>query len=108
MQPMLTPRAATKEVADALVREMRWYDDYLAKGDVDRGANTTPGNKKGGLSNIIEKSLGSVAKSGTSTIPFPFPKAGEDLLWNHNFRWRGGRYSRFLARTFSTSRRPEL
>ena len=65
---LLTPRAATKEVAEALVREMRWYDDYLAKGGVDRGANTTPGNKKGGLSNIIEKSLGSVAKSGTSAI----------------------------------------
>jgi galactarate dehydratase len=65
---LLTPRAATKDVADALVREMRWYDDYLAKGGVDRGANTTPGNKKGGLSNIIEKSLGSVAKSGTSAI----------------------------------------
>lgn len=65
---LLTPRAATKEVADALVREMRWYDTYLEEGGVDRGANTTPGNKKGGLSNIIEKSLGSVAKSGTSAI----------------------------------------
>ena len=65
---LLTPRAATQEVAEALVREMRWYDDYLDKGGVDRGANTTPGNKKGGLSNIIEKSLGSVAKSGTSAI----------------------------------------
>ncbi len=65
---LLTPRAATKDVAEALVREMRWYDDYLEKGGVDRGANTTPGNKKGGLSNIIEKSLGSVAKSGTSAI----------------------------------------
>jgi len=65
---LLTPRAATREVADDLVREMRWYDDYLAKGQVDRGANTTPGNKKGGLSNIIEKSLGSVAKSGSSAI----------------------------------------
>ncbi len=65
---LLTPRAATREVAEALVREMRWYDDYLDKGGVDRGANTTPGNKKGGLSNIIEKSLGSVAKSGTSAI----------------------------------------
>jgi galactarate dehydratase len=65
---LLTPRAATRDVADALVREMRWYDDYLAKGQVDRGANTTPGNKKGGLSNIIEKSLGSVAKSGSSAI----------------------------------------
>jgi galactarate dehydratase len=65
---LLTPRAATKEVADALVREMKWYDSYLDQGGVDRGANTTPGNKKGGLSNIIEKSLGSVAKSGTSAI----------------------------------------
>jgi len=65
---LLTPRAATKEVADALVAEMRWYDNYLDQGGVDRGANTTPGNKKGGLSNIIEKSLGSVAKSGSSAI----------------------------------------
>jgi galactarate dehydratase len=65
---LLTPRAATKEVAEALVREMKWYDSYLELGGADRAANTTPGNKKGGLSNIIEKSLGSVAKSGTSAI----------------------------------------
>jgi len=65
---LLLPRAANEEVAQALIREMAWYDDYLAKGGADRAANTTPGNKKGGLSNIIEKSLGSVAKSGTSTI----------------------------------------
>ena len=65
---LLLPRAANEEVAKALIREMAWYDDYLAKGGADRAANTTPGNKKGGLSNIIEKSLGSVAKSGTSTI----------------------------------------
>ena len=45
---------------------MDWYDGYLAKGDADRSANTTPGNKKGGLSNIVEKSLGSIVKSGTS------------------------------------------
>ncbi len=49
------------------MHEMDWYDGYLAKGDADRGANTTPGNKKGGLANIIEKSLGSVVKSGTSS-----------------------------------------
>jgi len=35
-----------------------------------------------------------VAKAGTSSIPFPFPKAGEDLLWNHSFRWRGGSVER--------------
>jgi galactarate dehydratase len=65
---LLTPRAATREVAEALVREMRWYDDYLTNGGVDRGANTTPGNKKGGLANIVEKSLGSIVKSGSSPI----------------------------------------
>ncbi len=47
---------------------MDWYDDYLARGGADRSANTTPGNKKGGLANIVEKSLGSIVKSGTSAI----------------------------------------
>ena len=56
------------EVAEALIREMAWYDAYLAKGEADRSANPTPGNKKGGLNNIVEKALGSVAKSGTSAI----------------------------------------
>ncbi|GJD52903.1 Galactarate dehydratase (L-threo-forming) [Methylobacterium crusticola] len=65
---LLTPRAETEEVARALIREMAWYDDYLAKGDADRSANPSPGNKKGGLNNIVEKALGSVAKSGTSAI----------------------------------------
>lgn len=64
----LTARAATPEVAQAIVREMAWYDDYLQRGSVDRSANTTPGNKAGGLSNIVEKAMGSIIKSGTSTI----------------------------------------
>jgi galactarate dehydratase len=41
----LTARAATPEVAEAMVREMAWYDAYLQRGSVDRSANTTPGNK---------------------------------------------------------------
>ncbi len=65
---LLTPRAATPEVADALIREMDWYDRYLERGMADRSANTTPGNKKGGLNNIVEKAMGSIAKSGTSPI----------------------------------------
>lgn len=64
----LTARAATPEVAEAMVREMAWYDAYLERGRVDRSANTTPGNKKGGLSNIVEKAMGSIVKSGSSTI----------------------------------------
>jgi len=64
----LTARATTPEVAQAMVREMAWYDDYLKRGSVDRSANTTPGNKKGGLSNIVEKAMGSIVKSGSAPI----------------------------------------
>jgi galactarate dehydratase len=65
---LLVPRAADEETANALKREMEWYDNYLHGGGADRSANTTPGNKGGGLSNIVEKALGSVAKSGSSPI----------------------------------------
>jgi galactarate dehydratase len=64
----LTARAATREVAESIVREMAWYDAYLAAGGADRSANTTPGNKAGGLSNIVEKAMGSIVKSGSSPI----------------------------------------
>ena len=64
----LTSRASTPEVAQAMIREMAWYDAYLQKGMVDRSANTTPGNKKGGLSNIVEKAMGSIVKSGSAPI----------------------------------------
>ena len=64
----LVNRSATEEIAQKLIAEMKWYDEYLQKGDADRTANTTPGNKKGGLSNIVEKALGSVVKSGTMPI----------------------------------------
>jgi galactarate dehydratase len=47
---------------------MRWYDEYLARGGADRSANTTPGNKRGGLANIVEKALGSVAKAGSTAL----------------------------------------
>jgi galactarate dehydratase len=64
----LTARATTPEVAAAMIREMAWYDAYLKRGQVDRSANTTPGNKKGGLSNIVEKAMGSIVKSGSVPI----------------------------------------
>jgi len=64
----LTARAATPEVAAAMVREMAWYDAYLGRGGADRSANTTPGNKQGGLANIVEKAMGSIVKSGTAPI----------------------------------------
>jgi galactarate dehydratase len=65
---LLTARAENEQVARDLIREMAWYDAYLDRGGVDRSANPTPGNKKGGLTNIVEKALGSTAKAGTSAI----------------------------------------
>ena len=65
---MLAARCVSAEVRDKLAAEMQWYDDYLAQGGVDRDANPTPGNKKGGLANIVEKAMGSIAKSGASPI----------------------------------------
>ena len=65
---MLAARCVDAHTRDRLAEEMRWYDNYLEEGGVDRDANPTPGNKKGGLANIVEKAMGSIAKSGTSPI----------------------------------------
>jgi galactarate dehydratase len=65
---LLTPRAIDESVALALLREMAWYDRYLESGGADRSANPGPGNKKGGLANVVEKALGSIVKSGSSPI----------------------------------------
>ncbi len=64
----IAERCLDKESCDKLASEMSWYDNYLLEGDVDRSANPTPGNKKGGLSNIVEKAMGSIAKSGHAPI----------------------------------------
>jgi galactarate dehydratase len=65
---LLTPRAIDASVGEALLREMAWYDHYLQSGETDRSANPAPGNKEGGLANIVEKALGSIVKSGSSPI----------------------------------------
>lgn len=65
---MIAERCINEDVMKKLASEMKWYDNYLENGQVDRSANPTPGNKKGGLSNIVEKAMGSIAKSGSSPI----------------------------------------
>jgi galactarate dehydratase len=65
---LLTARAVNDGVAYDLIREMAWYDQYLRRGATDRSANPTPGNKKGGLANIVEKALGSLAKAGSGAL----------------------------------------
>jgi len=74
----LTARAANPAVAQDIIDQLGWYDDYLQRGRSDRSANTTPGNKAGGLSNIVEKAMGSIIKSGSSAIASVLPP-GEKL-----------------------------
>ncbi len=65
---LLAARCRDAATRDRLADEMRWYDKYLETGGVGRDANPTPGNKQGGLANIVEKAMGSIAKSGTAPI----------------------------------------
>jgi galactarate dehydratase len=65
---LITARAAAPEIARDFVREMAWYDEYLRVGGAGREANPTPGNKQGGLANIVEKAMGSIAKAGSSAL----------------------------------------
>jgi galactarate dehydratase len=65
---LITARAATPEIARDFVREMAWYDEYLRVGGAGREANPTPGNKQGGLANIVEKAMGSIAKAGSTAL----------------------------------------
>jgi galactarate dehydratase len=65
---LLTARAATLDVARAFLREMKWFDEYLRLGGADRAANSTPGNKNGGLANVVEKAMGSIAKAGSTAL----------------------------------------
>jgi galactarate dehydratase len=73
---LLVPRAASPEVVADLVREMHWYDRYLQAGGADRAANPGPGNRRGGLSNVVEKALGSVAKAGSAMLSGVVPPGG--------------------------------
>ena len=64
----LAARCIDEATFRKLVHELDWYDKYLARGGMDRDGNPTPGNKAGGLSNIVEKAMGSIAKSGSAPI----------------------------------------
>lgn len=64
----LADRCKNQPTFDKLIEGINWYENYLKKGGVNTSANTTPGNKAGGLSNIREKSLGSIMKSGSADI----------------------------------------
>ena len=65
---LLTRRAVSKEVADKLLARLRWWENYCARNDGEMDNNPSAGNKAGGLTTILEKSLGAIAKSGTTNL----------------------------------------
>lgn len=65
---LLTRRAATREVGEKLVEMIAWWEDYTARNRGEMNNNPSPGNKAGGLTTILEKSLGAAAKGGTTTL----------------------------------------
>ena len=65
---LLTRRAASREVGEKLVSTIRWWEDYTARNRMEMNNNPSPGNKAGGLTTILEKSLGAAAKGGTTTM----------------------------------------
>jgi len=65
---LLTRRAVTREVGEKLIERIRWWEDYTSKLGGDMNNNPSPGNKAGGLTTILEKSLGAAAKGGTTGL----------------------------------------
>lgn len=65
---LLTRRSVSAEVADKLIRRIRWWEEYTRRNDGSMDNNPSPGNKAGGLTTILEKSLGAVAKGGTTNL----------------------------------------
>jgi altronate hydrolase len=65
---LLTRRAVSEEVGRKLVDVMRWWEEYTAREGAEMNANPSPGNKAGGLTTILEKSLGAMAKAGTTNL----------------------------------------
>jgi altronate hydrolase len=65
---LLTRRAATREVGEKLVSRIRWWENYTSINGGEMNNNPSPGNKAGGLTTILEKSLGAAAKGGTATL----------------------------------------
>jgi altronate hydrolase len=65
---LLTRRAVSREVGEKLIRRIRWWEDYTARNGNEMNNNPSPGNKAGGLTTILEKSLGAVAKGGTTNL----------------------------------------
>lgn len=82
---LLTARATSSEVADKLLARLRWWEDYAARNGAELDNNPSPGNKAGGITTILEKSLGAVAKAGSSpltdVVSYAEPVQGPGLVF---------------------------
>ncbi|MDW6026257.1 altronate dehydratase family protein [Mesorhizobium sp. BAC0120] len=65
---LLTRRAVSRAVGEKLVERIKWWEDYTARNRGEMNNNPSPGNKLGGLTTILEKSLGAAAKGGTTAL----------------------------------------
>ena len=75
---LLINRAVSREVGEKLVGLLEWWEDYTSKLGSEMNNNPTPGNKAGGLTTILEKSLGAVAKGGSTNLVSVY-KYGEPI-----------------------------
>jgi altronate hydrolase len=82
---LLTARAATPAVADKLMARLRWWEDYTRRNGAAMNNNPSPGNKAGGITTILEKSLGAVAKGGSTglmdVVEYAEPVRGPGLVF---------------------------
>jgi len=74
---LLTRRAVDRATGDKLISLIRWWEDYTARNKGSMDNNPSPGNKKGGLTTILEKSLGAAAKGGTTPLTGVYKYAEE-------------------------------
>jgi altronate hydrolase len=82
---LLTRRAVNREVGEKLVARIRWWEDYTARNGSQLNNNPTPGNKAGGITTILEKSLGAATKGGSTNlmgvVGFADPVNGPGLVF---------------------------
>src|SRR5437588_8283310 len=65
---LLTRRAVSRDVGEKLIERIKWWEEYTARNRGEMNNNPSPGNKAGGLTTILEKSLGAAAKGGSTTL----------------------------------------
>ncbi|CAH2603287.1 Altronate hydrolase [Rhodovastum atsumiense] len=65
---LLTRRAVSEPVGRKLIERIRWWEEYCARSGAEMNNNPSAGNKEGGLTTILEKSLGAIAKAGNSAL----------------------------------------